>query len=100
MKVINKAGKLTKFGRDIAAKIISESDVYGYMFRFHGIHYNGRGRFTTVSESDKDGCKDLLDFLHVEYIEGNDAPRGGKHGHYFQFWRWDYCQALFKFFGA
>lgn len=44
-------------------------------------YWNGRGRYISLSDCSKDICK-ALDAMRVQYVAGNDAPRGGLAGNF------------------
>ncbi len=102
MKLINKSGKLTKPGKDFLVHLVSESAPLGRSSysRFHGVHTCGRGRFVTISYSDRDNALELFTLLKIDFTEGNDAPRGGKCGQYFEYDRGDLMRALLFFLEA
>lgn len=62
MKVFLKNGKLSKAGRKTLLALL------------------GCNRFVTLSYSLYEQARELLNALGVPFIEGNDAPRGGKTG--------------------
>lgn len=46
----------------------------------HGKRWSSRGQ--SLSTNDNDRLWELLDLLGVDYVTGNDAPRGGVEGDY------------------
>jgi hypothetical protein len=50
--------------------------------RYHGTCYSGRGRYTSKTNGDHFGVLEGLRKLGVDFVEGNDAPRGGWSGQY------------------
>lgn len=44
---------------------------------------SGRGRYCSNLDYTAAVCR-LLDALRVQYVQGNDAPRGGLHGNFIQ----------------
>lgn len=101
-RILNKAGKFTVTGRKFLRTVAAESIATGSggYSRFHGIETHGRGRFVTLSYSNYSNFRALLAVLNVDFTEGNDAPRGGKCGHYFEYKRADFLEALINFVEA
>lgn len=50
--------------------------------RYHGAGYSGRGRYTSKANGDHFAVIEGLRKIEVDFIEGNDAPRGGWSGQY------------------
>jgi len=53
--------------------------------RVYTCHTSGRGRFTTNIDRTDDAIKILEDAglkLNIDFVTGNDSPRGGKTGNY------------------
>ena len=53
--------------------------------RVYTCHTSGRGRFTTNIDRTEDAIKTLKDAgleITVDFVTGNDSPRGGKTGSY------------------
>ena len=48
--------------------------------RYHGARWHGHGR--TLSDSDHWNLIKALKLIGVDYVTGNDAPRGGREGDY------------------
>ena len=73
------AAKLTTKGGAIAKKY---ADVEKVLLggRVHGKHYSGSGRFTSVANGTHYTTIEGLKAIGVDYVTGNDAPRGGQCG--------------------
>ncbi len=50
--------------------------------RYHGAGYSGSGRYTSKANGDHFAVIEGLRKIGVDFIEGNDAPRGGWSGQY------------------
>lgn len=50
--------------------------------RYHGAGYSGRGRYTSKANGDHFAVIEGLRKIGVDFVEGNDAPRGGWSGQY------------------
>lgn len=50
--------------------------------RYHGAGYSGRGRYTSKANGDHFAVLQGLRLIGVDFVEGNDAPRGGWSGQY------------------
>ena len=50
--------------------------------RYHGAGYSGRGRYTSKTNGDHFAVIEGLRKIGVDFVEGNDAPRGGWSGQY------------------
>ena len=50
--------------------------------RYHGAGYSGRGRYTSKANGDHFAVIEGLRLIGVDFVEGNDAPRGGWSGQY------------------
>lgn len=50
--------------------------------RYHGAGYSGRGRYTSKANGDHFAVIEGLRKIGVDFVEGNDAPRGGWGGQY------------------
>lgn len=50
--------------------------------RYHGAGYSGRGRYTSKANGDHFAVIEALRTIGVDFVEGNDAPRGGWSGQY------------------
>lgn len=50
--------------------------------RYHGARYSGRGRYTSKTNGDHFAVIEGLCKIGVDFVEGNDAPRGGWNGQY------------------
>lgn len=96
-RILNKAGLFTKTGADFLSRIAFSEDKSIGRCRFHGIVAHGRGRYVTLSYSAYLNCRALLVFLDVPFTEGNDAPRGGKTGHFFEFKHADFVEGLYRY---
>lgn len=50
--------------------------------RYHGAGYSGRGRYTSKTNGDHFAVIEGLCKIGVDFVKGNDAPRGGWSGQY------------------
>lgn len=50
--------------------------------RFHGCSWNGSARHMTLSDAKHRNLVEALTKIGVDYVIGNDAPRGGMAGTY------------------
>jgi hypothetical protein len=50
--------------------------------RYHGAGYSGSGRYTSKTNGDHFSVIEGLRKIGVDFVEGNDAPRGGWSGRY------------------
>ena len=50
--------------------------------KFYGGNYSGRGRFTKATLAEHFAIKEAWQLLGLDFIEDNDAPRGGVTGTY------------------
>ena len=50
--------------------------------RYHGAGYSGRGRYTSKTNGDHFAVIEGLCKIGIDFVEGNDAPRGGWSGQY------------------
>jgi len=50
--------------------------------RYHGAGYSGRGRYTSKTNGDHFTVIEGLCKIGVDFVKGNDAPRGGWNGQY------------------
>lgn len=64
--------------------------------RYHGVRQLGRGRFVSISYANESTAEALLAFFKVDYVTGNDAPRGGKTGSYLEYSRGQLEKAIYE----
>ena len=50
--------------------------------RYHGAGYSGSGRYATKTNGDHFAVIEGLRKIGIDFVEGNDAPRGGWSGQY------------------
>lgn len=91
MKWFTKDGKLSNYMRNVLELAFSDSllerETLKPKTRYRiraiiGGHYS-KG-WITGARNYKHEIQEILDFFGVPYTTGNDAPKGGKHGDYFE----------------
>lgn len=72
----------TKSGK--LAKKYSELEFSLVKGKYYGGYYSGKGRFSRATLAEHYAIKEAWTLLGLDFIEGNDAPRGGVTGTFIQ----------------
>ena len=75
----SKSAKSYQIVKDLINNTNKTYMVYGNLIRT--CHTSGKGRFTSNLDYTKD-TENLLSFLGIKFISGNDAPKGGLTGNF------------------
>lgn len=72
--------ELTTKKGDVASKYYHIYEFIRKAERFHGCSWNGGPRHMTLQDAKHRNLCEALDKIGVDYVIGNDAPRGGATG--------------------